>query len=221
MDWCLLEFKKKAKLSDDKAKALTSDKRAMRRLRTSCERAKRILSAQVTAQVEVESFHEGADMSVTLTRAKFEELNVSWMLCRLFNRVSPAWRKQPLRSAVREVSCCKLILPSPPPPLSLLRLMQMGQFKKCIDTVKAVLKDGGVAPSDVNDIVLVGGSTRIPKVQQMLSEYFGGKELCKSINPDEAVAYGAAVQGAILSGVRSSATQSLLLVDVAPLSLVS
>jgi heat shock protein 1/8 len=92
-------------------------------------------------------------------------------------------------------------------------------FKRCIDTVKHVLKDAKAKPDEVGDIVLVGGSTRIPKVQNMLSEYFGGKELCKSINPDEAVAYGAAVQGAILSGARSAATQSLLLVDVTPLSL--
>ncbi|RYY32979.1 hypothetical protein EON62_04740, partial [archaeon] len=92
-------------------------------------------------------------------------------------------------------------------------------FKRCIDTVKQVLRDAKVLPAEVGDVVLVGGSTRIPKVQSLLSEYFGGKELCKSINPDEAVAYGAAVQGAILSGARSSATQSLLLVDVTPLSL--
>ena len=92
-------------------------------------------------------------------------------------------------------------------------------FKRCIDTVKAVLVDAKTKPAEVGDIVLVGGSTRIVKVQSMLSEYFGGRELCKSINPDEAVAYGAAVQGAILMGSRSSATQSLLLVDVTPLSL--
>jgi len=92
-------------------------------------------------------------------------------------------------------------------------------FRKCIDTVKHVLSDAKTSASEVGDVVLVGGSTRIPKVQALLQEHFGGKELCKSINPDEAVAYGAAVQGAILSGVRSSATQSLLLVDVAPLSL--
>jgi heat shock 70kDa protein 1/2/6/8 len=170
MDWCIAEFRKKNKLSDDKARALVADARAMRRLRNSCERAKRILSAQVTAQVEVESFFDGADMGITLTRAKFEELNMQF-------------------------------------------------FKRCIDTVKAVLRDGSVSPSEVDDVVLVGGSTRIPKMQAMLSEHFGGKELCKSINPDEAVAYGAAVQGAILSGVRSSATQALLLVDVTPLSL--
>ena len=88
-----------------------------------------------------------------------------------------------------------------------------------MDTVKHVLVDAKVTAADVGDVVLVGGSTRIPKVQTMLSEMFGGKDLCRSINPDEAVAFGAAVQGAILSGVRSSATQSLLLVDVTPLSL--
>jgi len=93
------------------------------------------------------------------------------------------------------------------------------QFKGCIDTVKRVLSDAGVTPDKVDDVVLVGGSTRIPKVQTMLIDYLGGKELCKSINPDEAVAYGAAVQGAILSGVRNAATSDLLLVDVTPLSL--
>lgn len=93
------------------------------------------------------------------------------------------------------------------------------QFKGCIDTVKRVLTDAACTPDKVDDVVLVGGSTRIPKVQSMLIEYLGGRELCKSINPDEAVAYGAAVQGAILSGVRNSATTDLLLVDVTPLSL--
>lgn len=92
-------------------------------------------------------------------------------------------------------------------------------FKRCEETVLAVLKDAKMETSDITDLVLVGGSTRIPKVQSMLQELFGGKELSKSINPDEAVAYGAAVQGAILSGIRNDATNSLLLVDVTPLSL--
>jgi len=92
-------------------------------------------------------------------------------------------------------------------------------FIRCIDTVKNVMKDAKAKPEDVSDVVLVGGSTRIPKVQALLTEFFGGKELCKSINPDEAVAVGAAVQGAILSGAQSAATQSLVLVDVTPLSL--
>ena len=92
-------------------------------------------------------------------------------------------------------------------------------FDRCIATVKQVLKDAKCTPNDITDVVLVGGSTRIPKVQESLRKLFDDKELCSSINPDEAVAYGAAVQGAILSGIRSHATNSLLLVDVAPLSL--
>jgi molecular chaperone DnaK (HSP70) len=92
-------------------------------------------------------------------------------------------------------------------------------FIRCIETVKKVLKDARMKPEEIDDIVLVGGSTRIPKVQEMLSAYFGGKELCRSVNPDEAVAYGAAVQGAILNGKRSKATEDLLLMDVTPLSL--
>jgi L1 cell adhesion molecule like protein len=97
--------------------------------------------------------------------------------------------------------------------------LNMDFFNKCIKTVEQVLKDAKLNKADIDDVVLVGGSTRIPKMQQMLVEYFDGKELCKSINPDEAVAYGAAVQGAILSGVKSDETKGLLLVDVTPLSL--
>jgi len=91
-------------------------------------------------------------------------------------------------------------------------------YVRCIETVKRVIKDAGLGPDQINDIVLVGGSTRVPKIQSMLSEFFGGKALCKSLNPDEAVAYGAAVQGAILSGKRTK-KGDLLLLDVAPLSL--
>ena len=176
MDYALGEWKKKnkgalAKLAaEGKPSEPADDKRAMRRLRTTCERSKRMLSTASTTTVELESFFDGIDMNVVLTRAKFEELNSA-------------------------------------------------PFLRCIDTVKRVLVDAKVTPADVGDVVLVGGSTRIPKVQELLSAYFGGKDLCKSINPDEAVAYGAAVQGAILGGARSSQTQSLLLVDVTPLSL--
>merc|ERR1712166_1036295 len=92
-------------------------------------------------------------------------------------------------------------------------------FARTLDTVQRVLKDAKMEPSDIDDVVLVGGSTRIPRIQEMLSEYFGGRQLCRSVNPDEAVAYGAAVQGAILSGVRHQTTDSLVLVDVTPLSL--
>jgi L1 cell adhesion molecule like protein len=167
VDWVLAEWKKKYPKAERDPK---DDKRAVRRLRTACERAKRMLSSSTSAQIELDSFAEGQDLAMTLTRAKFEQLNHA-------------------------------------------------PFERCIETVKKVLRDAKVTQRDIADIVLVGGSTRIPKVQTMLQEYFGGKELCKSINPDEAVAYGAAVQGAILSGARSSATQSLLLVDVTPLSL--
>ena len=92
-------------------------------------------------------------------------------------------------------------------------------FNKTLDTVKTVLKDAKLNPNEIDEIVLVGGSTRVPKVQALLSEHFGGRSLCRSINPDEAVAFGAAVQGAILSGVRHSLCDSIVLVDVTPLSL--
>merc|ERR1712179_314744 len=92
-------------------------------------------------------------------------------------------------------------------------------FRNCITPVEKVLKDSGIAKSQVHEIVLVGGSTRIPKGQTLISEYFNGKQPTKSINPDEAVAYGAAVQAAILSGASNEATKDILLIDVTPLSL--
>merc|ERR1719478_1917136 len=95
----------------------------------------------------------------------------------------------------------------------------MDLFRGTLDPVEKVLKDAKISKSEIDDVVLVGGSTRIPKVQQLLIDYFNGKELCKNINPDEAVAYGAAVQAAILSGDTSEKMQDLLLLDVAPLSL--
>jgi L1 cell adhesion molecule like protein len=143
---------------------------ALRRLRTACEQAKRTLSTNMAATMAIDSLVDGTDVSVPISRAKFESLN-NFM------------------------------------------------FKKCMDTVTRVLRDAKVKPADVTDVVLVGGSTRIPKVQQMLSEAFGGMELCKTINPDEAVAYGAAVQAAVLSGAQASSCTDLLLVDVTPLSL--
>ncbi|KUF99591.1 Heat shock 70 kDa protein 18 [Phytophthora nicotianae] len=161
----LTEFKRKNRNLDPSGSA-----RAMRRLRTACESAKRMLSTTTSASVEVDSLFEGVDFSSTVTRAKFESLNEEL-------------------------------------------------FKRCEETVLKVLEDAKMKPEDVTELVLVGGSTRIPKVQTMLSTLFGGKELSKSINPDEAVAYGAAVQGAILDGIRNDATNSLLLVDVTPLSL--
>ncbi|CAK4197347.1 unnamed protein product [Aphanomyces euteiches] len=165
VDFLITEFKRKNRNLDP-----TSSARSMRRLRTACESAKRMLSTTTSATIEVDALFEGVDFSSTMTRAKFESLNDE----------------------------C---------------------FKRCEETVLKVLADANMEASDISELVLVGGSTRIPKVQTMLSTLFGGKELSKSINPDEAVAYGAAVQGAILSGIRNDATNSLLLVDVTPLSL--
>ena len=161
---CLEDFKRKSKVD------LTGNQRALRRLRTACERAKRTLSSSAVATIEIESLFEGKDFSMQITRARFEEL------------------------------CADL-------------------FRNCIDPVEKVLRDSKIDKSKVHDIVLVGGSTRIPKIQKLLSEFFNDKELCKSINPDEAVAYGAAVQAAILSGVQSESLNKILLVDVTPLSI--
>ena len=160
------EFKRKYKHD------ISDNKRASRRLRTACEKAKRTLSSSATASIEVESIYEGIDFFTSITRAKFE------MLC-------------------------------------------MSLFQKCIDPVSKVLRDSGVSKNKVDDIVLVGGSTRIPKVQELLSGFFNGKELSKNINPDEAVAYGASVQAAILSKSTSGKERidEILLLDVAPLSL--
>jgi L1 cell adhesion molecule like protein len=158
------EFKRKYK------KDITGNPRALRRLRTSCERAKRTLSSSAQTSIEIDSLYEGVDFYSSITRARFEELN-------------------------------------------------MDLFRKCMEPVEKCLRDAKMDKSTVHEVVLVGGSTRIPKVQQLLQDFFNGKELCKSINPDEAVAYGAAVQAAILSGEGSEKVQDLLLLDVAPLSM--
>ena len=158
------EFKRKHK------KDISDNPRALRRLRTACERAKRTLSSTTQSAIEIDSLYEGIDFYTSITRARFEELNADL-------------------------------------------------FRKCMEPVEKVIKDAKMDKSMVQEIVLVGGSTRIPKIQQMLSEYFNGKELNKSINPDEAVAYGAAVQAAILSGVTDNAVQDLLLLDVTPVSM--
>ncbi|CAA7259205.1 unnamed protein product [Cyclocybe aegerita] len=144
------------------------NQRAMGKLKKAVENAKRILSSQQSTKIDIESFENGNDFSETLTRAKFEELNLDL-------------------------------------------------FKKTMKPVEQVLKDAGVSKKEVDEIVLVGGSTRIPKVQQLLKEYFG-KEPSKGINPDEAVAYGAAVQGAILAGVKGQ-TSEVTLLDVNSLTL--
>jgi L1 cell adhesion molecule like protein len=160
------EFKRKHK------KDLKSNARALKRLKTACERVKRNLSSSTQATIELDALYEGIDFNSSMTRAKFEEI------CADF-------------------------------------------FKTCMDIVEKVLIDSKVSKSDIADIVLVGGTSRIPKLQTLLSEYFNGKELCKSVNPDEAVAFGAAVQAHLLSpdSVKDEKTTDLLLLDVTPLSL--
>ncbi len=148
---------------------ITANKRALQKLRREVERVKRTLSSQAQARVEVEGLVEDVDLSESLTRARFEELNIDL-------------------------------------------------FKKTMGPVKKVLDDADLKKSEVDEIVLVGGSTRIPKVQQLLKDFFDGKEPSKGINPDEAVAYGAAVQGGILSGEGGETTSEILLLDVTPLS---
>merc|ERR1712046_58532 len=148
---------------------LSTDKRALQKLRKEVERVKRSLSSQHQARVEIESLIDGEDFSETLTRARFEELNIDL-------------------------------------------------FKKTLGPVGKVMSDAGLKKNEVDEIVLVGGSTRIPKVQTLIKDYFNGKEPSRGINPDEAVAYGAAVQGGILSGEASEETKDLLLLDVTPLS---
>ncbi|KIX03950.1 chaperone DnaK [Rhinocladiella mackenziei CBS 650.93] len=146
---------------------IRKDLKTMGKLKREVERAKRTLSSQMSTRIEIEAFHEGKDFSETLTRAKFEELN-------------------------------------------------MDLFKKTLKPVEQVLKDAKVKKGDIDDIVLIGGSTRIPKIQSMIEEYFG-KKASKNINPDEAVAYGAAVQGGVLSG--QAGTEDIVLMDVNPLTL--
>merc|ERR1712038_644175 len=148
---------------------ISGDKRALQKLRKEVERVKRALSSQQQARLEIEDLADGFDLSETLTRARFEELNNDL-------------------------------------------------FKKTLGPVSKVMEDAGVSKGEVDEIVLVGGSTRIPKVQSLISEYFNGKEPSKGINPDEAVAYGAAVQRGILSGEQDGDLNKLLLIDVAPLS---
>ncbi|PNT52618.1 hypothetical protein POPTR_001G042700v4 [Populus trichocarpa] len=157
------EFRRKHK------KDISANAKALRRLRTACERAKRTLSSTTQTTIEIDSLYEGIDFYSTITRARFEEMN-------------------------------------------------MDLFRRCMEPVEKCLRDAKIDKSHVHEIVLVGGSTRIPKVQQLLQDFFNGKELCKSINPDEAVAYGAAVQAAILSGEGNEKVQDLLLLDVTPLS---
>ena len=166
VDYFVQEFKRKHR------KDLSTNQRSLRRLRTSCERAKRTLSTSTQATIEIDSLFEGIDFTSLLTRARFEEMNMDY-------------------------------------------------FKSTMEPVEKVLRDAKISKNNVNEIVLVGGSTRIPKVQELLREFFNGKDLNKSINPDEAVAYGATVQAAILNGhgKDSEKLEGILLLDVAPLSL--
>ena len=147
---------------------ITKDAKAMGKLKREAEKAKRTLSSQINTRIEIEAFFEGNDFSETLSRAKFEELN-------------------------------------------------MDLFKKTLKPVEQVLKDANVKKSEIDDIVLVGGSTRIPIVQSLIEEFFGGKKASKGINPDEAVAFGAAVQAGVLSG--EEGTSEVVLMDVNPLTL--
>lgn len=158
------EFKKKYK------KDVTNNARALKRLKTACERLKRSLSSATQSTIELDALIDGIDFNSSMTRARFEELITDY-------------------------------------------------FNKCMETVEKAMQDAKLGKNDIDEIVLVGGSSRIPKLQQLLSDFFNGKELCKSVNPDEAVAYGAAVQAHILSGGRDEKTKDLLLLDVTPLSL--
>lgn len=164
VEYFIKEFERKHKTD------IRGNPRALRRLRTSCERAKRTLSSVAQASIEIESLAQGLDFFTSITRAKFEEL------------------------------CIDL-------------------FRKCVKPVEDVLSESKLSKGQVHEIVLVGGSTRIPKVQSILQDFFNGKELCRSINPDEAVAYGAAVQAAILSGKKDKKLDEIILLDVTPLSL--
>jgi len=164
VDHFVNEFKTKHK------KDIRSSDRAMRRLRSACERAKITLSASPRATLEIDSLFEGIDFNSSITRARFEDLCGDY-------------------------------------------------FRNTLQPVEQVLKDAKMSKNQVNEVVLVGGSTRIPKVQELIKNFFNGKEPCKSINPDEAVAFGAAVQAAILSGHGNEATKDILLIDVTPLSM--
>nr|QKY88639.1 Hsp 70 cognate [Tetracapsuloides bryosalmonae] len=166
-DYVINHFCQKNNLSAGEFK---KNPRAVRRLRTQCERAKRTLSSTTNTTIEVDSLFNGVDLNMQLSRAKFEEL-------------------------------CSTM------------------FTATLKPVEMALNDAKLSKGDIHEIVLVGGSTRIPKIQKLLQDFFNGRELNKSINPDEAVAYGAAVQAAILSGDKSEVVQDILLLDVAPLSL--
>jgi len=166
VDWCVQEFQKKNKNVDVK-----NNNRALRRLRTACERAKRSLSTSTQANIEIDALADGIDFTAVITRAKFESL-------------------------------CD------------------AAFRRTIAPLDQVLRDAKMSKDQVHEIVMVGGSTRIPKIRELVSSFFNGKKLNDSVHPDEAVAYGAAIQAHILTGGSSTdRTSDLILLDVAPLSL--
>ena len=164
VEYCSGLFKKETGID------IRGDSRAMRRLRTQCERAKRTLSSSTMTDIEVDALKDGEDFSTKITRAKFESL------CNNY-------------------------------------------FKNCLAPVQKVLSDSGMSKNQIHEAVLVGGSTRIPKIQELIKDFFNGKEPNRSINPDEAVAYGAAIQAAILTKQGGKTIEDLILVDVTPLSL--
>ncbi|KAJ1701366.1 hypothetical protein LUZ63_001145 [Rhynchospora breviuscula] len=164
VDHCVKEFKKKYN------KDITGNAKSLRRLRTACERAKRMLSSSVMTSIDVDYLYDGVDFSTRISRARFEELN-------------------------KEL------------------------FMRCTDLIEKCLSDATIDKTGVDVVVLVGGSTRIPKILELVQDFFKGKELCKGIHPDEAVAYGAAILAANLNGQRDKEVQKLVLVDVTPLSL--
>lgn len=166
VEFAAAEFKKKSKVD------LLSNARALRRLRTACEKAKHTLSSATQASIEIDSLMEGHDFSLTMTRAKFEQL-------------------------------CEPV------------------FKRILEPMEQVLRDSKISKDRIDEVVMVGGSSRIPRVRQMVMDFFNGKKLNDSVHPDEAVAYGAAVQAHILTNKDGAkdATSELLLLDVTPLTL--
>jgi len=167
VDWCVQEFEKK-----NKGSVIKGNDRALRRLRTACERAKRSLSTSTQANIEVDALANGIDFNIVFTRAKFEALCES-------------------------------------------------AFRRTIAPLEQVLRDAEMSKTDIHEVVMVGGSTRIPKIRELVSNFFNGKKLNDSVHPDEAVAYGAAVQAHILTAGKHTTdrTSDLILLDVAPLSL--
>ncbi len=166
VEWASSEFKRKSRID------ISKNNRALRRLRTACERAKRVLSSANQATIEIDALADGEDLNLTLTRAKFE------LLCE-------------------------------------------EDFKRCMVPVKQVLTDSKVPKDQVHEIVMVGGSSRIPRIRQLVSDFFNGKKLNDGVHPDEAVAYGAAVQAHILTAGQTvqDRTSDIILLDVTPLSL--